>query len=120
MNVVKGWARWTVLVAMAAGLAACGGAPSEAEVRQVLQEQIKHDLDKVTGMIDAEDSDLNTMLASMMPKIENIALQGCESEADSVYLCSVEATVTMLGQEKTNIEAVRFKKNKQGEWTMVR
>jgi len=120
MNLAKGWARGVLLVAMTAGLAACGGAPSEAEVRQVLQEQIKQDLDKVTGMIDAENSDLNAMLSSMMPKIENIALQGCESEVDSVYLCSVEATVTMMGQEKKNIEAVRFKKNKAGEWTIVR
>lgn len=120
MKVLKGFIKLGSVVAMAAALAACGGAPSESEVRHALEKQIKSDLEKITSMAGGADSDALAMMDSMMPKIENISVDGCDSIGNDVYQCSVEATLTVMGQEQSTIENIRLKKSSKGEWLIVR
>lgn len=120
MKAFKSFAQLGLVFAMTAALAACGGAPSEAEVRQVLEDQIQLDLSKIGEMTGTDTSGLGDMVNSMMPKVEKISLQGCDAEDNGVYKCSVEATVIIFGQEQTNIEDIRLKKNKEGEWRLMR
>ncbi|MBO1519932.1 hypothetical protein [Oceanisphaera pacifica] len=56
----------------------------------------------------------------MMPKVEDISPQGCEAADNDVYLCTVEATVTMMGVEKKEMQDFRFKKNSEGDWKVIR
>lgn len=115
MKVLTGFKLGAVIV-LSAALAACGGAPSEKEVRAALEKRIKSDLGQISAMAGDHGADL----AGMMPKIENISVNGCDSVGNDVYECSVEATVSMMDSEHTNTENVRFKKDKQGEWQVVR
>ena len=119
MNAVKGFTKLGLVCVMAAMLAACGGAPSDAEVRQALEDQVKNELAQIPGLSDLQDSGMQEMVASMMPKIENISPQGCESADNDAYLCTVEVTVSIMGQTQTNMQDVRLKKNKSGEWKIV-
>lgn len=118
MKVLTGFKLGAVIV-LSAALAACGGAPSEKEVRAALEKRIKSDLGQISAMAGGHGADLAD-LAGMMPKIENISVNGCDSVGNDVYECSVEATVSMMDSEHTNTENVRFKKDKQGEWQVVR
>ncbi|MDY7218858.1 hypothetical protein TOI97_04645 [Denitrificimonas sp. JX-1] len=105
-----------IILSVATILTACSdGAPSETEVRKVLEDQMKVDL----GQLDKDNTGIGQMVNNMLPKFNNISLQGCESGSNDIYTCSVEATVTMFGQEKTSMENIRLKKNKEGQWRLV-
>lgn len=119
MKVLTGFKLGAVIV-LSAALAACGGAPSEKEVRAALEKRIKSDLGQISAMAGGHGADLKELMDGMMPTIENLNVKGCDSVGNDVYECSVEATVSMMDSEHTNIENVRFKKDKQGEWQVVR
>lgn len=120
MKVLTGLIKFGSVVALAAALAACGGGPSESEVRTALEKRIKSDLGAISSMVGAAGSDAQKMMDDMMPKIEKISVQDCDSVGNDVYQCSVEATVNMLGQEQSSIENIRLKKSSKGEWLIVR
>lgn len=119
MKVLTGFKLGAVIV-LSAALAACGGAPSEKEVRAALEKRIKSDLGQISAMAGAHGADLKELMDGMMPTIENLNVKGCDSVGDDVYQCSVEATVSMMGEKHSNTEDIRLKKDKQGEWQVVR
>ena len=119
MKVLTGFKLGAVIV-LSAALAACGGAPSEKEVRAALEKRIKSDLGQISAMAGGHGADLKELMDGMMPKIENISVNDCDSVGDDVYQCSVEATVSMMGEKHSNTEDIRLKKDKQGEWQVVR
>lgn len=120
MKTVKGFTKLGLVFGMAAALAACGGGPSDAEVRKVIEDQVASELEQVSGIAGVKDSGMEEMVSSMMPKIENISPQGCKSSDNDAYLCTVEVTATMMGQTQTNMQDLRLKKNKSGEWKIIR
>lgn len=119
MKVLTGFKLGAVIV-LSAALAACGGAPSEKEVRAALEKRIKSDLGQISAMAGGHGADLKELMDGMMPTIENLNVKGCDSVGDDVYQCSVEATVSMMGEKHSNTEDIRLKKDKQGEWQVVR
>ena len=119
MKVLTGFKLGAVIV-LSAALAACGGAPSEKEVRAALEKRIKSDLGQISAMAGGHGADLKELMDGMMPTIENLNVKGCDSVGDDVYQCSVEATVSMMGEKHSNTEDIRLKKDKQGEWHVVR
>ena len=120
MKAVKNFTKLGLVFGLAAVLTACGGAPSDSEVRKALQEQIQNDLKQVSDMSGLAGSDFEDMAEGMMPKVDNISPQGCESAGNDIYNCTVEATITVMGMQQTNMQEFSFKKNKSGEWKVVR
>lgn len=118
MKAVKSVTKLGLVFGLAAVLTACGGAPSDAEVRKALEEQIQSDMNQVTGGL--KGAGLGDAMDSMMPKIDNISPQGCEEAANDIYNCTVEATITVMGMQQTNMQEFSFKKNKAGEWKVMR
>ena len=120
MKVIKNITKLGLVFGLVGALAACGGAPSDAEVRKALEEQIQQDLKQVSGISGLAGSGFEDIAENMMPKIDNISPQGCESAANDIYNCTVEATITVMGIQQTNMQEISFKKNKAGEWKVVR
>ena len=120
MKVLTGLIKFGSVVAMAAALAACGGGPSDSEVRNALEKRIQNDLGALSGLASLTGGDAQKMMDSMIPKIENISVQGCDSIGNDVYQCSVEATLKMMGKENIVMEDIRLKKSSEGEWLIVR
>lgn len=118
MKVVKNVTKLGLVFGLAAVLTACGGAPSDSDVRKALEEQIQSDMSQVTGGL--KGAGLDGALDGMMPKIDKITPQGCESVGNDIYSCAVEATMTIMGMQQTNMQEFSFKKNKSGEWKVVR
>ena len=118
MKAVNKIAQLGLVLGLATLLTACGGAPSDKEVRKALEAQIESDMAQMTGGLNA--AGLGGAMDGMMPKIDNISPQGCEAAANDIYNCAVEATVTMMGMQQTNMQNINLKKNKAGEWKIVR
>ena len=113
-NITKlGW-----VFGLVALLSACGGAPSDAQVRKALEEKIQSDLQKISDMPSLEGSGFEEMAGSMMPKIENLSPQGCEAADNDIYNCTVEATISVMGREQTSTEVFRLKKQ-SGKWEVI-
>lgn len=119
MKAVNKIAQLGLVLGLAAVLTACGGAPSDKEVRKALEAQIESDMAQMTGGLNAAGLGGDAM-DGMMPKIDNISPQGCEAAGNDIYNCTVEATVTMMGMQQTNMQNINLKKNKAGEWKIVR
>ncbi|MBU3824932.1 MAG: hypothetical protein H9917_08915 [Candidatus Oceanisphaera merdipullorum] len=118
MKVANKVTKLGLVFGLAAVLSACGGAPSDEDVRKALEEQIQSDMNQVTGSL--KGTGLDGAMDGMMPKIDNISSQGCEKADNDIYNCTVEATMTVMGMQQTNMQEVSFKKNKAGEWKVVR
>lgn len=120
MKAVTNVAKLGLVLGLAAVLTACGGAPSDAEVRQALEAKIQSELKQVSGMSGLLGSEFEDMAENMMPKIDNISPQGCEAAENDIYNCTVESTITIMGIQQTNMQEFSFKKNKNGEWKVLR
>ena len=120
MKAVTNVAKLGLVLGLAAVLTACGGAPSDAEVRKAVEAKILQERKQVSGMTGLLGSDFEDMAESMMPKINDISPQGCEAADKDIYNCTVESTMTVMGIEQTIMQDFSFKKNKNGEWKILR
>ena len=118
MKTVKNVTKLGLVFGLAAVLTACGGAPSDKEVRKALEEQIQKDMNQLTGGL--KIAGLDGAMDGMMPKVEDISPQGCEAAGNDVYNCTVETTNSVMGMQQTSMQEYRFKKNKAGEWKILR
>jgi len=81
----------SLVLALAASalLAACGGAPSEVDVRAALQKQVD------TGRQQAEqfagkNSFIDQQAAEQKKAIAEVKLIGCKADGDKAYVCDIE------------------------------
>jgi len=88
-----------VFVAVALGLAACGGAPSESQVRTALVKMYA----PLLGVAEAE---------KMMGSAE---LLGCSKAESDGYLCKVKAEVPVVGTREIPMRLVKI----GGDWTVI-
>lgn len=118
MKVVTSAAKLGFVLSLVAVLTACGDAPSDAEVRKALEEQIQSETEQLKSGL--KESGLDGAMAGMMPKIDNISPQGCKAAGNDIYNCTVEAAMTIMGNKQTNMHNISLKKNKDGAWKVVR
>ncbi len=117
MKTVQGFAKLGWVVGLAAVLVACGGAPSEADIQKALEQEIQLQIDQAAG---SSGADVKGMMAALMPKVDKIVVQGCESLGDDAYRCTVEATTSIKDRTMTHRDSVRMTKSQSGEWKISR
>lgn len=106
MNVSKKMTRYVGVVGLTLGLAACGGAPSEGEMKDALQKQTDQMI-KAMGPI-AQISGMDNI---EIRKVEKI---GCEQDGDNAYRCDVKVFAKVKGQEMSETTRGRFVKTSDG------
>ena len=118
MKKVQGLARLGLVSAIAAALTACGAsAPTAVDIQKALEQEIQQQIDLAAGNSSA---DVKEMMATLMPKIEKITVQSCESVADDAFQCTVEATASIKGRMISNTDSVRMSKTPTGAWAISR
>jgi hypothetical protein len=104
-------ARLLLITASAAALTACGGAPSESDIKDALQKQTDQALKKMGS--------LAKMAGVDDTKIQDVEKIGCDADGDNAYRCDVKVTVTVSGREATETSRPRFVKTSNG-WVASR
>lgn len=92
-------------------LTACGGAPSEGDIKDALQKQTDQTLKKMGS--------LAKMAGVADTKIQDVEKIGCDADGDNAYRCDVKVTVTVSGREVTETSRPRFVKTSNG-WVASR
>ena len=118
MTSVKGFVKLGLIFTALAALAACGtSAPTEADIQKALEQEIQQQIDLAAGN---SGPDVKEMMATLMPKIEKVTVQSCESVADDAFQCTVEATASIKGRMISNTDSVRMSKTSTGTWVISR
>ena len=68
-------------------LAACGGSPSESDVRAAIEKQSEQQLRAIAG----KGAFVDEQIAEQKKAVEAAKLIGCKSDGDKAFLCDVEA-----------------------------
>ena len=118
MKAVTGLAKLGTVLGMAAVLSACGGAPSESDVRKAFEASMAEQKALLSDM-GGVGADLEKMLENMMPKIEILSVKDCKEADAAAYTCNVEAKVSVGENTTTNTEKLTLRKNDSGDWTVV-
>ncbi|MEX3555522.1 MAG: hypothetical protein VB131_02465 [Burkholderia gladioli] len=67
-------------------LAACGGSPSESDVRAAIEKQSEKQLRLIGG----KGSFVDEQIAEQKKAVESSKLIGCKSDGDKAFLCDLE------------------------------
>lgn len=79
--------RWVPVLLAAVPLVACGGAPNEAQVQAALQ---RHFAQAVAPAQQHFGPDAGS---GLVPTVQAVALQGCQSQDRGHYLCDAQVTL---------------------------
>lgn len=104
-------ARCLLITAIAVTLTACGGAPSDGDIKDALQKQTDQTLKKMGS--------LAKMAGVADTKIQDVEKIGCDADGDNAYRCDIKVTVTVSGREVTETSRPRFVKTSNG-WVASR
>ena len=96
-------------------LVACGGEPSESDIRAVMEKDIK--------LANEQMSSLGSALGTgtkMETKLHSVKKIGCKADGDKAYLCDVEMDVEapLVGRRKA-VAPMRLIKASEG-WAITR
>lgn len=105
---MKKWAASMVVVASTALLTACGGAPSESDVYDALNKQIKADIKNLGGFFGLQNAD--------QIKLHSVNLHECKEDGEKAYVCDLEWELEIpgLGRKKGPLPATRFVEGEEG------
>lgn len=87
-------------------ISACGGAPSNSDIKTAFNNQIKADtkaMPQFTSMYKVEIKDVKKI--------------GCKENGEKAYVCDVELFVSNNGVENKGIKSMRFVKSSDG-WSL--
>lgn len=92
-------------------LTACGGAPSEGEMKAAIEKQTvaqQKQLEAFAGKAAV------AMSGDLMPKITGAKKVGCKEDGESAYRCDVEVQVSQNGAVNSTVTQMRFVKGSDG------
>lgn len=92
-------------------LTACGGAPSEAEIKATIEKQIAAERQAIQKMAGTQGT---AMVNSLVPEIKSIKKIGCKDDGEKAYLCDVEMEVSQAGSTGKGVGPMRFVKGSDG------
>jgi len=103
----------TIFITMLAlPLSACGGAPSDGDVKVSVEKQLKVDFEKI-GKLGGSD------FGMLIPEIKEIKKIGCKEVGEKTYLCDVEMVLVTNGVQKQGVVQMRFVNSNSG-WVVSR
>jgi len=76
-------------LAVALSLAACGGSPSESDVRAALSKQVDAGQEQARQMV-GKNAFFDQQAEQQRQAIAGIKLIGCKSDGEKAYLCDIE------------------------------
>ena len=94
-------------------LAACGGSPSEGDIKLALEKQMGADTKAMAQIGGKQGAD---MMKGLLPEIKSVKKIGCKEDGEKAYKCDVEMEVTQMGNTNKGIAPIRFVKGSDG-WT---
>ncbi len=92
-------------------LAACGGAPSEGDIKTAFEKQIVADAKAMEQMGGKQAAG---MMKGLLPEIKSVKKIGCKEDGENAYKCDVEMEVTQMGSTNKGIVPIRFVKGSDG------
>jgi hypothetical protein len=95
----------------AIALTACGGAPSEGDIKAAIEKQMQNETAAMQAFGGKKSAE---MLKGLMPEIKNIKKIGCKEDGEKAYKCDVEMEVTQMGATNKGIRPLRFVKGSDG------
>ena len=102
-----------ILLAAAAvlSLSACGGAPSEDDIKTAIDKQMQAEAKAMLAMAGKQGAE---MAKDFMPSIKSVKKIGCKEDGDKAYKCDVEMEVTQMGNTNKGVAPMRFVKGSDG------
>lgn len=85
-------------------LTACGGAPSDSDIKKAIEKQSAEE-EKVLG--------------DLLPSVKFVKKIGCNEDGENAFKCDVEVEVTQLGKTNNGVVPMRFTKGSNG-WVVSR
>lgn len=92
-------------------LTACGGAPSESDIKAAIDKQVKADMQ---AMQRAGGGQAAAMFKNMMPEIKDVKKIGCKEDGEKAYRCDIELQVSQGGDTSKGPASMRFLKGTDG------
>lgn len=92
-------------------LAACGGAPSEADMTKAIDKQIQAEMTAAKQFMGGAGA---SMAEKMAPKLENLKKIGCKDDGENAYRCDIEIEITQNGATNKAPTSMRFVKGSDG------
>ncbi|WP_230655931.1 hypothetical protein [Psychrobacter sp. I-STPA10] len=111
-----------VILLAAPLLTACSGAPSESTVEELIEDQYEQANSMGESLANntsgAAGDMMKNMMASMMPKLEDVDDINCDStDEKNTYRCTAEITQSINGNTTTNKAAFKVYKVND-EWVL--
>jgi hypothetical protein len=97
-------------------LTACGGEPSESDIKTAFNNQVQAETKAMQQFAGKAGAD---MAKSLMPEIKSVKKIGCKEDGEKAYKCDVEMEVTQSGTTNKGIVPMRFVKGSDG-WMAAR
>lgn len=92
-------------------LTACGGAPSEADMKKAIDKQVQAEMTATKQFMGGAGA---SMAEKLTPKIENLKKIGCKDDGENAYRCDLELEVTQNGRTNKAPTRMRFIKGSDG------
>ncbi|OQW86024.1 MAG: hypothetical protein BWK72_19080 [Rhodoferax ferrireducens] len=92
-------------------LSACGGAPSEGDIKTAIEKQMTAE---AKGMAQMGGKQASDMMKNLLPEIKSVKKIGCKEDGEKAYKCDVEMEVSQMGNTNKGIAPIRFVKGSDG------
>lgn len=116
MSFVTQIARVIAAAATCVLLSACGGSPSEADLKSAVDRQVKAEAEAMERVVGKQGM---AMARSMTVEIKALHKIGCKEDGEKAYRCDVELEVMREGTASKAPTSMRFVKGSDG-WLVSR
>ena len=101
------------LIGLCTFLTACGGAPSESEIKSAFESRLKTDTEQMEKMVGKNNA------LSQMGGLKVLNKIGCKEDGEKAYRCDIEIEVTQDGKTNKGPMSMRFVKGSDG-WVIMK
>jgi hypothetical protein len=107
---IKAVAASTVFLA----LAACSGEPSNSDIKEIVNKEIKPVMEMQWKMMGNVSAALGGGQKSSPPTLDDIKKVGCKADGENAYRCDVELVVLAGDKKDSKVVPLRFVKTSSG------
>jgi hypothetical protein len=111
MTIYSNTTKSILIVATTLTLTACGGAPSESDIKSAIEKQVQNEEKAMQAFSGKKEA---ALMKSLAPEVKSIKKIGCKEDGEKAYKCDVELEVTQMGVTNKGIAPMRFVKGSDG------